>query len=498
MKLKSILPHLIILLAAFVYTFVMSSFGVGIFADSVFFYQAADNILKHNGIVDYAGNLINHWPPLYAIVLALIKKITGANLSNAAFYLNIISIIGNGYLFWLVLKTLKLKENTIILSLFSLLFSIPFSTTYTMFLSETLFIPLFLATMLFFLKWINEKKLKFLIIAGCFSGLCFLTRYATAGIVAGIMIYILFSKPRKKLQTLFNLAFYTIPIILCYMVWNLYCYSKMETGNDRDLVFHIIDSHKIFTTVKTIIAWGIGSSYQFVLIGVIAFATLITLSLRIIYKTKNQFGNYISFHEKHLKFLLTSIVVYYSFIVGVICLIDASTPIDQRILMPMYLFSVLVFAIILNYVLKKHHRTNFIIPICIIAISILSGAPKLLKYYREGYGYTGKTYEGITIPDNIDFKNKEVYTNDVAFLIFSKRIMPKQIPMKRDLYNLTVNMLYNQQLDSIQNEINNKKSVILFFDTREELTPLFPTKTELQELFNSEQIENNQNTFVIQ
>jgi len=66
-----------------------SKYGAGVASDSVKYMAVAQNLLDGNGLFDHRGLPLLSWPPLYSIMLAGLKLITGLDVFVAGWYFNI-------------------------------------------------------------------------------------------------------------------------------------------------------------------------------------------------------------------------------------------------------------------------------------------------------------------------------------------------------------------------------------------------------------------------
>ena len=123
---------------------ITSRYGAGLTPDSAAYISAARNLAEGNGFLTYNGLHLVVQPPLYSIILAVIKKITLVDPQTSAGYLNAflfgLIIYLSGLLLLRYLKSFVL----ILLGTVSVLISYALVQASLMALSELLFIFLVL------------------------------------------------------------------------------------------------------------------------------------------------------------------------------------------------------------------------------------------------------------------------------------------------------------------------------------------------------------------
>ncbi len=93
-------------------------------------------------------------------------------------------------------------------------------------LSEPLFIAFFSLSLLFFFKWKRSSKYKFLVLAGIFSGLTFLTRYFGSLLILAYVIYFAYHLIRKdRVNNLKYLVILLISIAVVLSPWMINNYN---------------------------------------------------------------------------------------------------------------------------------------------------------------------------------------------------------------------------------------------------------------------------------
>lgn len=66
-------------------------YGLGVSSDSSFYLSAADNFSKGRGFIDFEGNPLLLWPPLYPFLISVVSQVSGLSLLSVSRLLNTIA-----------------------------------------------------------------------------------------------------------------------------------------------------------------------------------------------------------------------------------------------------------------------------------------------------------------------------------------------------------------------------------------------------------------------
>lgn len=495
---QKLIPHIIIFLIVLCFVFLTIPYGLGVSPDSVFYIQVANNISLHKGIVNDAGQFVNHWPPGYTLTLGFLKNLTGLSIATLGICLNALLLAANGYLFLCILKALKLKRSFMYMGIITLLCSLPF-TVYRMFWSETLFIPLLLATFLYVLKWHQYQKGKYLIVAGIISGFFFLTRYAGAGFMSGFIIIIFFNSKHLKTK-ITNSLLYTLPILFICLPWFVYSKIMSDTGTDRHMVFHFIEIDKLITSLKTVTSWFTGSTMQYKLIGLPLLCIILALSVIIFSKHHTVFKNKMISYQKEIKMVLLIMSAYYFFLLISISFFDALTPLDHRMLAPLFPFILILMLFVLQIVSelsknKYYGNTLFLLFLLLIPYTSF---PIWKEHYAAGTEYTGKVFkDSKMLAYAREHQDQILYSNANELINFYFPINSIETPSTQNPFSNTDNTEYQKDIEQLYNDVVYHNASIIYFDLVAEWRPFLITKEELMTLFKNEAVIYFEDGFII-
>lgn len=453
-------PYIIIILCSVVYFFVTENFELGISPDSVNYIEIAKNINNGNSFT-ISNKLITHWPPGYPILLSFTSKISGLTILETAKLLNLFLFVLYGLTFKYILDEFNffpIVKNTLLLIL---LISLP--TTVALFAwSELPFLVLMNALFLSFINSLKKPSLWLLILAGILSFCALMIRYAATGFIVGLVVWQLFLCFKEKGQNIKRLLIYISPILLGLVLWRYWTYTYGTNYSHRELSLHLVSFNKIQSSIKEIVTWFCEN-----LVASFFFICFIISNVIILFKGKNKIFSVLKKRRRNILLICSLLFSYYSIIIISISLFDAYTPLDNRILSPLFPFFLILIGLLLNdFLQQKNKLTSFFICIFLCLSCFISSKETWTNHFKNGSIYTGKTfdnYRNIIQQYVADFDGK-TYTNGSEFIQFvtgNKKI--KSLPEKISPYSLKKSKDFLLDFEKMNKEVQNKKAQIIYF-----------------------------------
>lgn len=467
--------------------------GIGISPDSTVYIDAARNLLAGNGLtVFYNGELLplTHYPPLFPAILSMIgilgiEPLTGARYINAFLFGANILLAGiminkctNDSFWFPIFGSLLILISDVVLNIHSVAWSEPLFIFFG-------FLGLFILS-----THIEKPKLSLLIISSIAIALAFLTRYIGITLlmtgVAGIILLCRETYYKRIADSIIFLTVSSLPIII-WSIRNLYIAGS---ATNREIVFHPISLSHVKSAFFHISIWLFPSNVPTV-IRVISLAVVILLIFVMIQKLKRQ--NMSDFNKRNLddaKLLLLSafILIYVGFLIISISFIDAQTPLDNRILSPVYVSGLILTMCqtpkLFHYMRKIHFLKIVSIFIAAFAISyLIRGAIWVINNYGDGQGYASKAWRESKIIQKIITLPREirVYTNapEAIYILTGKSAY--WIPIKTDQNTLLPNDSYLSDMAKMRGQLKNRTGILVYFNTIKRL--YLPSEEELKQQF---------------
>lgn len=452
-------------LLGFLYIAVLANLQpLGVSPDSTSYLVIAANFSKGLGLTSDIGTVelayVTHWPPFYSMVLGIFSLLFNHDTLHAAIYLNalllaISIIISNAILFQFTDKKKQIHG-------FNIFLLTGLSYIYIMVWSETLFISMVVLIAHWMLKYLDTNKKIYLLFTSVLLGLSIVTRYAGLGIAGSIfMFFLLTFKKRKFLDTLMILLSLSVGMIIILGAWFVYIALHKAPSEVRPIQFHFLTPEHIQFFLYTIVKW-IFPLFQARYGLIVVVLVFVVFGFAFSYK-------HVIYNDKTLFLLLTGIG-YIGFVVFSILFFDHITPLDPRILSPVFpVFLLLFFAIIakgiavdkgiyIQYALKT-------ISIVLILSQIIYLSTSSVAFYRYGLEYTSKIWQASATSRAVreHFMDKTIYTNGADVLKFATGKGSYYLPPKLDPVSTQLKEDYPAQAKALMGSIG-KDTVIVYFN----------------------------------
>jgi 4-amino-4-deoxy-L-arabinose transferase-like glycosyltransferase len=469
---------------------VSTPFGLGLSNDSIAYIAGARAILRGQGYSQiWLGSQlqpITHFPPLLSSVLALIS-LSGLDPLRGARLLNILLFGGNTVLLGIV--GWRMTHSRVAGAMLSFLFisNSALLRVHSYILSEPLYLFISLAAFLLFAIYIKKKRTGWLVGTGCAVGLAYLTRYAGLALLAtlGMALVFLQNTGRKRITSLLVFFGSACPWLLAWMIRN-----KILAGNitNRTIQWHPITPDNLQRGIYNFSRFFIpiedwrryfGRLPGFIegillVIGLGMFAWLVITGLKLLLKPTQipqaetlRFTNGLYIFG-YLGSLLVSLYLF-----------DASTPLKERILSPVYV-SMLILLIAVGVWVWKLHKTYWRIVVLLVflwisGISLFTQIGVIHDLKKDGQGYASWQWNDSEIMEAIRRLPNDimVYTNQTtAVYIWTDRsslVLPNVI----DPVTLQPFSDYQQGLEKMKRDILQGKAVMVIFNSADTEDPVF-------------------------
>lgn len=468
--------------------------GVGVGADTVIYYAAAENLLKGAGLTmpfsstfaGAAGELMTHFPPFYPVLLALLGSLF-ADVAAAAWLLSIalfgamIVAVGSIMHFycphqpWIAfLAALLTLSSAAIIRL------------HTVALSEPLFILCWLLGFFLLARYLSERRTGFLLAAGLLLALSFLTRFSGLAFIATAGLWLLY---RRRWQTA---VFITVISILPMVGWLVYG-SLAGNATNRAWSLHWLSSHHIWQGVYTMSAWFAPDILPFPLRLVVWLTLLAGLAWFILKRQLSQ----VSFNGQipdFFKLLLLTIPIYLAQIVLSISFLDVQVRLSPRILSPVYLAALLSFLYGVSVWWPEASRTGQRVVTAVgavICLAYFTGAIyTFIDIQQHGEHYTSREWqrsETLAYLQTIDGRTPLV-SNGPDLIYFYTGLPLEDIPAEFKDTSLLPNTQFEEEMAQLAKQLQRGTQLVYldhmewrwFLPNQDKLTAYFPLRAVYQ------------------
>lgn len=465
-----------------------SPWGLGVYHDAAYYVSAGQNLLDGNGLTIFGGGgavkPLAHYPPLFPIMLAVVSA-SGFEMTMAARILIALLFGANIALAGYLIQSVTQKAWIAITVSTLLLLSPVVAGVHTMVMSEPAYLLLSTLALTFMIKYQFHFNPRWLYLSGFLSGAAYITRYIGFSVIGAGIAAILILEPagwRKRGKSLFRYLSMAMILPLTWMGYN-----ALTSGviTNRQFGYHPPDLEQVQLLLDQIVGWFLPWSFRtrYDMIILLISCTGVYLIWRALHRSQR-----VEAHRSlsaGLSVLLLYILIYLVALLISITVFDASTPINDRILSPIFFSSLLVGGIMSGAI------SSLLRPPKMIAIATLGLALGVLilnsylsttmdqwqQLRTDGIGYNSRTWqESPTIQWVSELPpGTTIYTNEALAVQFLTIQQPYFVPEQYDPAQANQRSDYQSNLDLMRTRLQNDQGILIIFhpaSTRMELASL--------------------------
>jgi 4-amino-4-deoxy-L-arabinose transferase-like glycosyltransferase len=404
----------------------LTPFGVGIYVDSLYYVSSARNLVAGLGLGRLTGlgdfKPMTHYPPFYSSVLAFFHLLGLPELTTARW----LSMLAFGLSIILAGLIVYQRTHSRIFSIFIaflFLLSNPLLRNLSWAMTEPLYIVLMLLSFLLLGVYLQKPLRHWLVLLSIITSLALLTRYVGFSLVGAFFFFLLLNQQhpwRRRIQDL--LLFLSITLIPT-IFWLLRNWFVSDTLTNRLLNWHPISSENLSFLMKAINSWGLLPQRLVVGHETLAF-TAIILSLTLIGVVWLVISCPKPGKAPSQEFaLLLSAWFYVGLLIISLFFLDATTRLENRILLPLYVIILLL--IVIGSALLWQRKTILsriaVVLVCLwlayFSFTRVDGA--ILDLRSDGQGYAQLQWQNSPTANFIRQQERSViFTNDVTAIYF--------------------------------------------------------------------------------
>lgn len=354
--------------------------------------------------------------------------------------------------------------------------------------TESLYILLGLMGLLLLAIFFTSGQYGFLMSSALIVGLAFITRYVGITLViTGCLCLLLYDKKILIKRLLDVLLFGAVSSLFMagFLIRNKLLY---DVTTNRSFIFHPIHTGHITQLTLT-------STFRLTFIGVLLIFVILLCDLLLSREKKDgwhEFGSSIMPLPREILVLGWYIAIYTTFLFFSISFIDAYTPLDDRILSPIYIPLVIILMFVFSRVLSAFHSIRIIkwfviLPLSfVIALQIRNLVFWTQSNYQYGVsGYTDIRWTNSSIMEDVSALPVEstIFTNGYDVLYLWTDRFSHGFPPKYSATTLAENKQYSAELFAMAESMRASDGFIIYFDNITQRS-YYPTKQELVEALN--------------
>lgn len=459
-------------------------FGPGLINDSVVYIGGAENILAGNGYSRISGGgeikplTVN--VPLYSYTLAAVAK-TGIDLIKAGWVISLVCLFLNGLLAALIVLRLTKSKGWSLVATLLVISSESVLRAHTFALSEPLFITLMLASLLILTYAVEQEKWYFTAIAGFLASMTYLTRYIGFSLLGtGMVAFFVFSRTwKERLTKICWFLLFSLPGGIVWVVRNM---LVAGTAANRSLLYHPLTGDKLEEGTQTLLAFLFPNRFNLYPAAPLlwdGFAMLMVFSVIalvfIFWRSSQKELEASNLIQQQSAFLIALQSIFYLVVLLLsLTLLDASTALENRILVPVFVCLILLFVYLLSILWNQHKEWAAwsVLAITLIALfaGVYDGRRAVIDLHTDGQGYASAYYRNSQTIDAL--KRMPPVT------IWTNRVPAVNLLADRPAYALLAPIdpltrqkrpNYDSSLQGIRQSILNGEAVLVVFEARQVL-----------------------------
>jgi hypothetical protein len=486
----------------------ISQLGIGISPDSIGYIGGARSLLAGYGFSFPASDStyapITHFAPFYSLLLSF-GGIFWADPMLAARWLNGILFGLNIILVGIVVLSLQKRSYWKVLYLPLLasglvFFSPSMLEIHLMAWTEPIFIFLGLAGFYLLSKYFETSRLVFLISSAMVISLAALSRYIGISIIAsgffGILLFYPEGLKKRFLDAILFGSLSTGPVV----IWMLRNIAVAGTATSREFAAHPISKMHLEWALTTLSSWLLVPASADALIKIMPLLLIASGFVAVAFLNIGRVGRVLP--EKStteimgiptiIKLLFIFGIVYSLFLVFSISFLDANTPLDSRILSPVFIAGLIITVYTIGelgaWISHRRYTRLFF-----NAVLVIFGGIFLVSYLSAWIGLSREVYTNGMGFNDLAWKNSKtleevrqlsggisIYTNSPEAIYIGTGRVAKSLPKKFESMTQTENTGFVFELSEMHQELKEEGGVLVYFDRIQR--PTLPSKSELMEI----------------
>ncbi len=444
-----------------------SRYGIGINTDSVHYICASRSLLNGLGLSEpVPGNKLiplTHFPPLFPVLLYIIGLL-GLDPSVGARFLNAFLFGANILLIGFAVNNYTRSLRAAMFASLLTLVSGGMLSLHTVAWSEPLFIFFAFSGLFLLSSYIENPKPLFFAASLAAVVLASFTRYVGITLFIAGAMGIFFLSRKSRLKRIAEAMAFGVISSIPVMFWFLRNFYFTGGLTDRRVILHPLGQANFGQALHTFSFW-----FLFAVV-----AGISGLGIFLLNKKRGPHKNEIikqPFME--MPYLLAIFILIYviSLLVS-ISFFDASTPLDFRILSPVYI-SGLIIILCLGYKLLYSQKSAFILKMaCVLtcvaffAYCMSYGILWVKNIYSNGEGYNSKSWRQSEIIQRIRRLSPAItiYTNGPDAIYFLTGRIAYLIPCKTFPIDRKANDAYASEMAKMQKRLREKKAVLVYLN----------------------------------
>lgn len=466
-------------LAAGAFVLLATPWGPGLREDSFSYITAAQSFAEGTGLGRWAADgsfrPLTHFPPFLPVLFAGVGRLgfdlVGAfRVFNAALFSFIVILVS------LSIYITSKSGWAALVGAIATAFSGVMIEIFAWAHSEPLYLALSLAALIFLSAYMSgSPNLWYLFSSILLAALAFLTRFAGIALIVSsalILVLIPWTTLRKRLGAAALFSALSVLPTAAFMLRNRMLYG---TASDRPLpVWHPPDLERWLEGGRTILSWfapyrlldtlpesGILILGATLLVAILALLSLV--SIRYFQPSKDDEGWPIALWS----LLFANAIGYLGLVLLTVLFLDRLTPLNDRILIPFYLFLLALLTLSASKLWKESTRLQLPFSVLIAGFMLLHGyrgMQTIVDLRERGLGLsTPRWHHSEAIEYLHSLPQVPIYTNDIPAVYFHAGRTAHFIPVQINPAEGGFRPDYQNELEEMRSRLSENDGVLILF-----------------------------------
>lgn len=452
-----------------------TSRGIGLSPDSAGYVAYARNLLDGQGVRALFETRVTQWPPLYPVLLST-SGLFGTDPLNGARFLHALLFASN-----ILLAGFLLYKHSGLLwvaGVGTLLFVSSRAMLLIHFFawSEPLFILLMLLGMIVLERYMESGRRLNLVTAALIVGLACLTRYIGITLISTVVLALLFFRRSSFRQKMIDAFIFGLFSILPLALWFLRNLFVVGSTSGREIAFHPATLEHFWHVMYTVTSWLhiADMTPGFIWIGV-WFAVFIG-AVGVLWSRRQKqhgVGNKTRLIPPMIRLQALFIVNYGLFLVFSISFVDANTPLDDRILAPVFVSGLILAMFLVGEAIrlvgdrrKTAASVAVAVPLALLAIAnTAQGISRVATSRAEGLGYATPRWQQSPLVAEVKSLPADtvIFSNAPEVIALFADRPATRLPRHFSKMAQAENADYEAEVAEVKKTVQEREGVIVFF-----------------------------------
>jgi hypothetical protein len=442
----------------------------------------------YTAVVDGTRQLIVWWPPLYSLLMAPFD-LAGLDVLSAGRLINGVLYCATAViLYFLIAGFPHVHRAVAVLGSAAFLLLPEMVRLHSFLLSEALLIFLVVLFAVVFARHLASGSRYMLLAAAGVAAAASMTRYVGIALVGAGVVMILLTGGGDRRTRVKNATIFGVLASLPFVAWlGLTTFA----GNDkpRSFAIHIVAIGEIRSGLGTVSDWFFPSPIPSTArVGLFSLLVgfVVVLSVRVLLTRGSDVIRAVRSLPPAVQTMLVFGVCYLTLVVVTITFLDAQTPLDGRILSPLFVATVVTVPVIAIRLGRGKPAVWIGLASWLVLILCLYGyrTAQDLSVPAQESGLTGRTYSDSGLMGMAADAPDEwiIYSNAAdAVSVNTDREDARSIPTESDPHSLHENAQFEEEMKSMGASVGSG-GVVLMFDASLHRESYLPTAAEIDSL----------------